>query len=391
MTNGYGDSRLRYNCQNHQLPPQQPATQSMTPRSQNTHSKSQLPARKIHRLIEYLRNVGLDPNTIASRAGVDLVKVLNATANDTIPSIYYALIYNEMVVDLQNSGKHPPWAAGLGSDNFRMMCYSLISCKTLGDALHRAQKYNQLVRPLYGQQVSLHNNDAKNATIEYQVDDAFIRRSISPANWSSEECSSVARSSGLEMWLGLCGWLIGRKIEPTHASIAGAVISTAYQQRIRAIFQCLVEFEAATTSFSLPAEMLELRIVHNTQSLEEFLDTGPFQLWSTDDKLVSTTAAIKSLLGNDFSNGIPSFEDMAANMNMSTSTLRRHLLAEGSSYQTIKDERRRDIAIELLCLSTKKISDISDQVGFSDTSSFVRSFKAWTDLTPKAYRVKSLD
>lgn len=362
----------------------------MTSVQQDTRSKGRLPAHKIHRLLEYVSNVGLDPITIANRAGVDLAKVLNTTADDKIPSIYYALIYNEMVVDLQNSGKHPPWAAGLGSDNFRMMCYSLISCKTLSEALLRAQKYNHLVRPLYGQQVSLSISESNTATIEYQIDESFVRLSTSPANWSSDECASVAHSSGLEMWLGLCGWLIGRKIEPTHASIAGSVISEAYQARLREIFQCLVEFEAPSTGFSIPTEILDLRIVHDAASLEEFLDTGPFQLWSTDDKLVSTTAAIKSLLGNDFSDGMPSFDDMSSNMHMSASTLRRHLLAEGSSYQTIKDERRRDIAIELLCLSDQKISDISDQVGFSDTSSFVRSFRAWTDLTPKAYRDKSL-
>ena len=347
---------------------------------------NKLPARKMHRLIEYLDNVGLAPEKIAGRAGIDLKQVLKASSNDTLPSIYYAKIYNEMVTELQLNGKHTPWAAGLGSDAFKMMCYCMISCKTLGEALDRAQKFNQLTYPLFGQQVTLIRSCNSTATIEFDVDETFVRRSFSPANWSIQECISVARSSGIEMWLGLAGWLIGRKIEPNSITIAGEKLSDSYQNRMRDVLQCIIKFDSNTTSLELSADILDFRVVHDHASLEEFLDTGPYQLWSTEDKLVSTTAAIKSLLGNSFSEGIPSFEDMASSMHMSASTLRRHLLVEGSSYQQIKDERRRDIAIELLCLSDTKISDISEHVGFSDTSSFVRSFRTWTGLTPKVYR-----
>lgn len=348
--------------------------------------RNKLPARKIHRLIEYLDNVGLEPENVANRAGIDLKQVLSAASNDTFPSIYYAKIYNEMVAELQDNGKHVPWAAGLGSDAFKMMCYCMISCKTLGEALLRAQKFNELTFPLFGQQVKLAASSGPTTKIDFDVDETFVRRSFSPANWSMQECISVARSSGIEMWLGLAGWLIGRKIEPLRITVAGEKLSDSYRERMRDVFQCAVEFHTNSTSLEISSEFLDFRIVHDARSLEEFLDTGPYQLWSTEDKLVSTTAAIKSLLGNDFAHGIPSFEDMAESMHMSASTLRRHLLSEGSSYQKIKDERRRDIAIDLLCLSDTKISDISAQVGFSDTSSFVRSFRAWTGLTPKAYR-----
>ena len=149
---------------------------------------------------------------------------------------------------------------------------------------------------------------------------------------------------------------------------------------------CPVEFHADTTGFDFPDRFLAYRLVHDAQSVDEFLDTGPYMLWSAEDRIVSTTAAIKSLLGSQLADGLPSFEGMAASMHMSSSTLRRHLLAEGTSYQKIKDECRREVAIELLCGSDTRVADISDKVGFADTSSFVRSFRAWTGMTPKAYR-----
>ena len=54
--------------------------------------------------------------------------------------------------------------------------------------------------------------------------------------------------------------------------------------------------------------------------------------------------------------------------------------------QKLKDESRRQVAIELLCSSDMKMADISDQLGFSDTSSFIRSFRGWTNVTPKVFR-----
>jgi len=37
-------------------------------------------------------------------------------------------------------------------------------------------------------------------------------------------------------------------------------------------------------------------------------------------------------------------------------------------------------------MSEKKINDVSELIGFADTSSFVRSFRSWTGVTPKVYR-----
>jgi len=345
-----------------------------------------LPVRKIHRLLTYVENLGLDPEEIADSIHLDLADVLDATPDDSIPSIYYALLYKESVVRLQRENRLIPWAAGIGSDAFRMMCYCIISCTTLRDALQRAQGFDALLYPITGHRIEFGETESGSARLRYIVDNSKNQDAFSPGKWTLEECISVAKSSGVETWYGLCGWLIGRDIEVFNVTIDSTCISPAYVERMQELYQCPVSFEADATSIEFSGEYLDYRIVHDSRSLEEFLDTGPYQLWSSDNKVVSTSAAIRSLLGTDFRTGVPSFEEMASNMHMSPSTLRRHLLAEGTSYQKIKDESRREIAIEMLCFGDAKIGDISEHVGFSDTSSFVRSFRSWTGSTPKAYR-----
>jgi len=57
---------------------------------------------------------------------------------------------------------------------------------------------------------------------------------------------------------------------------------------------------------------------------------------------------------------------------------------------------RCKLAIECLNDPSRKINDIADELGFTEPSSFVRSFRHWTGHTPKAYRqevlkLKSID
>ena len=71
---------------------------------------------------------------------------------------------------------------------------------------------------------------------------------------------------------------------------------------------------------------------------------------------------------------------------MSARTLRRRLEREGTSYQRIKDNARRDAAISLLRGDGLTVSEVAERVGFSDPSAFHRSFKKWTGLSPGSFR-----
>jgi AraC-like DNA-binding protein len=71
---------------------------------------------------------------------------------------------------------------------------------------------------------------------------------------------------------------------------------------------------------------------------------------------------------------------------MSESSLRRRLQSEQTSYQAIKDEVRCEVAIDKLLHEDARVADLAELLGFTEASSFVRSFKSWTGHTPKSYR-----
>jgi AraC-like DNA-binding protein len=67
-------------------------------------------------------------------------------------------------------------------------------------------------------------------------------------------------------------------------------------------------------------------------------------------------------------------------------TLCRRLAAEATTFQAIKDEVRRDIAIQRLTRSGDAIAEIAYDVGFDNPTAFHRAFRHWTGSTPNTYR-----
>jgi AraC-like DNA-binding protein len=66
--------------------------------------------------------------------------------------------------------------------------------------------------------------------------------------------------------------------------------------------------------------------------------------------------------------------------------MRRRLHEEGSSYQGIKDQLRRDLAISYLSHSERSVMDIALELGFSERSAFHRAFRKWTGASPGEFR-----
>jgi len=84
----------------------------------------------------------------------------------------------------------------------------------------------------------------------------------------------------------------------------------------------------------------------------------------------------------------PRLEDIAKDFHVAPTTLRRRLISEGTSFQGIKDELRRDAAIHHLCSSALSVADIGSLLGFQEPSAFHRAFKKWCGVQPGEYRLR---
>jgi AraC-like DNA-binding protein len=83
-------------------------------------------------------------------------------------------------------------------------------------------------------------------------------------------------------------------------------------------------------------------------------------------------------------------EAVARALNVSLRTLHRRLREEGASLQKVKDEVRRDLAIERMVRTSRSIKQIARDVGFQSEKSFMRAFKQWTGDSPLKYCRKAV-
>jgi AraC-like DNA-binding protein len=71
---------------------------------------------------------------------------------------------------------------------------------------------------------------------------------------------------------------------------------------------------------------------------------------------------------------------------MSARSLQRRLGDEGTSFDAVIDELRRDLAHRYLADPRIAIAEVAYLLGFSEPSAFHRAFKRWTGATPSEAR-----
>jgi len=96
---------------------------------------------------------------------------------------------------------------------------------------------------------------------------------------------------------------------------------------------------------------------------------------------------IRRLLRKSLGGDMPSLDEISATLAVTPQTLRRRLREEGRGFQQLKDETRRDAAIDCLLNTPWPLPEIAERVGFSEASTFHRAFKQWTGVAPGEYRL----
>jgi AraC-like DNA-binding protein len=287
--------------------------------------------------------------------------------------------YSRLCVELfrelgdESGGAMPGVQTPVGTT--RLITLSMLSSANLLGAMRRAIEFNACCRVRHGTRITNElwiDEERKEATLSYHAADDQVSQQHSVL------CS-------LAMWMRVCGWLIGQHIDITSASCAGP--QPEFMAGIRHFFPCPVKYDQPINSLTFSSRHMSAEVIRDEAQLRTFLKLAPYHIVIEPlASLSSITHRIREILGSDFREEMPSFEELTDLLNMSPRTLRRRLEKEGTSYQRIKDNARRDVAISLLSRERLTVSDVAEQVGFSDPSAFHRSFKKWTGQSPGSYR-----
>ncbi|NIB41527.1 AraC family transcriptional regulator [Pseudomaricurvus alkylphenolicus] len=133
---------------------------------------------------------------------------------------------------------------------------------------------------------------------------------------------------------------------------------------------------------------LNMPVRRSRDELDELIKNVHVRLITQPRRSTSIPIKIRLWMENIFRDGSssPHLVEAAKHVGMSEQTLRRHLKKDGYSFQQLKEDTRRDMAIHFINGKQYSVEEIAFKLGFSEASTFIRAFKKWTGVTPLAYR-----
>jgi AraC-like DNA-binding protein len=182
-------------------------------------------------------------------------------------------------------------------------------------------------------------------------------------------------------------WLTGTPLPLLRVNMKYA--APPHKDEYHYLFRCETRFLQPHYEMIFDRQLLRLPVVRSRTELEDYLTRVPYEFLQMPSQESSYSEQIRRYLKRSLPT-TPSYEQIASSIGLTPQTLRRRLAQEGCDFRQIKNEFLRDTAIALLNADDSDIKSISYQLGFSEPSAFIRSFKSWTGTTPNLYRQSKL-
>nr|MBV6630164.1 AraC family transcriptional regulator ligand-binding domain-containing protein [Oceanococcus sp. HetDA_MAG_MS8] len=97
-------------------------------------------------------------------------------------------------------------------------------------------------------------------------------------------------------------------------------------------------------------------------------------------------ARLKKFIADRLVSGVPNIESVAEDLGVSARTVQRQLDDLQTSYRSLLEQVRTDLARKHMANSDLSLLDVAIMLGFSEQSAFQRAFKRWFGCTPGEYR-----
>lgn len=249
-----------------------------------------------------------------------------------------------------------------------------MTAPTLGEALQVITRYEDLFGRCYrgNSQLIIEGNDT-----------TLCFYSIAPYN----DYTYFVVDAILSGWCNSIRWLTGHDNLVTSAHIEFP--TPDYFESYGQSMSCPVHFNQEQNCLRLPTSTLSTPLIHHNATLHaSLLEQCGFAVGRVA-LADSFHNKVLKVLGTMLHGKTPSIEDVAQQLGMPTWTLRRKLKEEDTSYQTLVDEMRKDVAFSYMRNTDLSFGEISYLLGFSTPGAFQRAFKRWAGTTPGEFR-KSL-
>lgn len=200
---------------------------------------------------------------------------------------------------------------------------------------------------------------------------------------SSGPAALFAEETMVRVLWRLAGWLINVPLPVQHFDFTYP--EPRHQEVYNMVFPAPRRYKQAAFGFWFNTSMLQTPVSRDEPALRAFLTDAYTQVISPLRDFGPVGQKVRNCLMRSYP-AWPSLEEVAGKLCSSPSSLQRHLAAEHTSLQRLKDDLRRELAISRLATSRVSLVQLASELGFSDSPTFQRAFKRWTGQNCGAYR-----
>ena len=319
----------------------------------------------VRAVAEAVRARGGDPEALFREAGIR--PALLAIDASRVSSQQYSTLWRLFIARFQDEFFAQD-SRRMKPGSFALLCHGVVHCKDLNGALDRASRYFDVFLDDLG----------------FSISRVGPRARLTLRSHRGAGVRMFAHETLLVIAHGVACWLVGRRIEILAAVFAYP--KPVHASEYRDLFGPSLVFDAPETYLEFAVTTLDLPVVQSERSAKEFLRVAPENILLKYKSAQCLAARIRRRLRQILPDDLPELDVIAQELHTAPATLRRKLKAEGQSYQMIKDDLRRDLAITYLSATDLSIRDIAHALGFLEPSAFHRAFRKWAQTSPGAYR-----
>jgi AraC-like DNA-binding protein len=200
---------------------------------------------------------------------------------------------------------------------------------------------------------------------------------------AADPVAGVAVDVGMSLLLDMCRLTAGAALRPRAVSLCRRrpVSALPYQH----FFGCTIEFSSQENALVLSATDADRPLESSNRQLASVLDKMLTEQVARLDRS-DVVARCKAAILEHLASGEISEDEAATLLHMSPRTLQRKLAEARTSYKSLVDGIRKDLALRYIEDPHRSMTDITFSLCFAGPSSLSRAFKRWTGVSPSEYR-----
>lgn len=320
-----------------------------------------------HILWEILEDYSIEPGPVFQRVKLDPALLFEPGARYPLSKISALWMEMERLIDDPCFGLKT--ADHWHPSHFGTIGYAMLASSSIRNALERLIRFHRVVSDAgFGELIE--DKQANTLTIKL--------------NWNEEAPWTPAREDAALAYI-LCSCRLNF-IKPLHPK---RVELTHNQHRCllryENFFGCRVELNRPAPLMALSLADIDKPLRSGDEYLAKFHDTIMDDYISKLSE-IRLVRSVQKFLATHLPDGPVTLDMTARELGMSTRKLQRDLKLEGTTFQELLNQTRQDLAQRYVQDRQNDLTEVAFILGFADLSTFSRSFKRWTGVSPSRYR-----